>query len=181
MMKPVRKHYKPFRSRNTTFASRPPTRSESPPFVAYRKRETLNRSPDVDSVSPGVEKLKFLAHRENKPDVATLFAACSDGFIRVWSVSRAGGMRGEFHAANTQGEMLLDLAFTDDEELMITADSEGYLRVWDISHYCNGDDNLCSPELDAARETTWILYPWVRYQRKVRKIKELPKVKNLQP
>jgi WD40 repeat protein len=113
-----------------------------------------------------VGKMIFLPERIHSKDTAILFAACSDGNIRAYSVHHEGGLKGQFQAPKTSGCPVNALVADGKNNIIITGDNAGYIRVWDISHYCTAAQT-CSPKSDQERVPYWKQFTYYNYQEEI--------------
>ncbi|XP_067040016.1 cilia- and flagella-associated protein 337-like [Acropora muricata] len=91
-----------------------------------------------------VDKVLFLARRENDVSTATLMTSGSDGTVRAWSVI-GGGLLGLFTATHGEHDSVVSLTTDHNNSILATGDTAGFVKVWDISAYCLNPDHQKTP------------------------------------
>ncbi|KAK2549406.1 WD repeat-containing protein on Y chromosome [Acropora cervicornis] len=91
-----------------------------------------------------VDKVLFLARRENDVSTATLMTSGSDGTVRAWSVI-GGGLLGLFTATQGEHDSVVSLTTDHNNSILATGDTAGFVKVWDISAYCLNPDHQKTP------------------------------------
>ncbi len=115
----------------------------------HKSSKTPNDTRRKKKHGGAVEKILFLATRENNPETAPLIASYADGTVRAWTIHHNGHLLGEFCAAFKPGEAVNTMATDANNIFLATADSLGYIRVWNITHFCTShSDNNYDEQLD---------------------------------
>ncbi len=128
--------------------------------------ETNDKDKDNRCRNTAIDNLLFLTSREINCKTATLIASGAQGWVRAWSTHHAGGLLGQFNAAQKPNESVIALTTDPKNQYLITGDTVGYIKVWDISDYCN--HNPVKQDKYKDRLDKFHYFPFMRIAAKLR-------------